>query len=230
MKNTHTCICLNLPGFGGTPPGAEPSIYFFANWINEQIKKLNITNYTLCGHSMSAKLILYAAQMMTGEPPKKLILVAPSPPTTENMSKEDRLRMLDHPNIEEARNTVDKVIRKRMRKAKRQYAIDSQLRIDNNTWQWWLNQGMHHDISKFIEFLQIPVFVICSRKDPVIKMKAIYNEVLPNLNRASLIIFNRCGHLIPMESPRKLAREIRRISRLKYKTKKGAQAVLNPPT
>ncbi|WP_373518781.1 alpha/beta fold hydrolase, partial [Pricia sp.] len=60
---------------------------------------------------------------------------------------------------------------------------------------------------------EIPTFVIFSKDDPVIDPEAIYKEVLPNLSKPSVTALSNIGHLIPMEAPRKLARQIRRITR-----------------
>ncbi len=212
----YTCVLLNLPGFNNTKNLKDPSIYSYANFINQQIEKLGIKDYILCGHSMGGKLALYASQIMAFEKPEKIILIAPSPPTVENMPDEEKERMLNHPNREEAINTVEKVTKRKLRKEKKKYAIESQLRIDHKAWKWWITEGMNEDISERITTLNIPTFVICSKKDPAISIKAIYEEVMPNLVQPSIMVFNRVGHLIPMEAPRKLARLIKRISKLKY--------------
>jgi pimeloyl-ACP methyl ester carboxylesterase len=216
LSKNFTCVLLNLPGFNNTENLEELSIYSYANFINQQIEKLNIKDYILCGHSMGGKLALYAAQIMMGEKPEKILLIAPSPPTVENMPEEEKQRMLNHPNKEEAIKTVEKVTKKKLRKEKRNYAIESQLRIDSKAWKWWITEGMNEDISERIATLDIPTFVICSKKDPAISIDAIYKEVMPNLVKPSILVLNRVGHLIPMESPRKLARQIKRISKLKY--------------
>ncbi len=216
LKKNHTCILLNLPGFGATRPLPQPSIYEFSKFINSCIDELKLKEYTLCGHSMGGKLALYAATIMEGVKPSKIILIAPSPPTVENMAEEERERMLNHPNAEEALNTVKGATLKKLGKKKLSYAIESQLRIDENTWDWWLNEGMQNNIAERIKNLDIATHIIFSKNDPVIAQEAIYSEVLPYLKKPSVITFGKIGHLIPMEAPRKLARQIKRI------TKKGS--------
>lgn len=212
LKKNHRCILLNLPGFGGTSPLEKPSIYGFAQFINQIIADLGLEDYTLCGHSMGAKLVLYAAKINTGIKPKKIILVAPSPPTVENMDDKERNRMLRHPNKEEAEKTVIGATQKKLSKQRFDYAVASQLRIDEATWDWWLKNGMNNNIADRIQGLEIPTFVIFSKDDPVIEPDAIYEEVLPNLSKPSVTALSKIGHLIPMEAPRKLARQIQRIT------------------
>lgn len=213
LKRKHRCVLLNLPGFGNTKALTEPSIYDFSKYIIQCIEDLKLKNYTLCGHSMGAKLALYATKLMVDNRPSKIILLAPSPPTTENMSGEKKKRMLNHPDKEEAKKTVTGAIVKNLGKKKYDYAVDSQLRVDKKTWDWWLKQGMKHNIADRIKDLDVSTFIIYSKNDPVIDTDSIYNEVLPYLERPSVIALGNIGHLIPMEAPRKLARQIKRITK-----------------
>ena len=120
--------------------------------------------------------------------------------------------MLKHPNREEAVNTVNNAIEKKLGKTKFELAVRSQLEVDNNTWQWWLKEGMQHNIADRIQGISCPTFVICAKNDPVISMDVIYEEVMPFLHRPRLIQMGRCGHLIPLESPRKLSKLLRKIA------------------
>ncbi|MUH35583.1 alpha/beta hydrolase [Zobellia amurskyensis] len=213
LRKRYTCIMLNLPGFGGTRPLAEPSIYGMAQYINVIIDELKLKDYILCGHSMGAKLVLYAAQIKNTNLPRKLMLIAPSPPTVENMTDDERKRMLNHPDRAEAANTVHGATKKKMGNKRLLYAVNSQLRIEETTWKWWLNVGMKNNIADRIKGLNIPTDVIFSNDDPVISTDAIYDEVLPNLSNPSTVALSRVGHLIPMEMPRKLARIIKKLNK-----------------
>ncbi len=213
LKKNHTCILLNLPGFGETRPLPRPSIFEFSKFINSCIDELGLKEYILCGHSMGGKLALYAAKIMEGVKPIKIILIAPSPPTVENMAEQERVRMLKHPNAEEAMKTVKGAIQRKLGKKKFTYAIESQIRIDENTWDWWLNEGMQNNIAERIKDLEVSTHIIFSKNDPVIAQDAIYSEVLPYLKKPAVIALGKIGHLIPMEAPRKLAKQIKRITK-----------------
>lgn len=214
LQKKHTCVLLNLPGFNNTAPLPEPSIYDFAQYINACIEELQLEDYILCGHSMGAKLVLYAAKIKLENSPKSIVLIAPSPPTVEKMDKEERERMLNHPDEGEAKNTVRGASQKSLRKKRFAYAVQSQLNIDEATWDWWLKRGMSHSIADRIEGLEIPSHIIYSNNDPVIEPETIHQEVMPYLLSPSLIAFGNVGHLIPLETPRKLARQIKRIAKL----------------
>ncbi|WP_289036964.1 alpha/beta hydrolase [uncultured Zobellia sp.] len=213
LRKKYTCIMLNLPGFGGTRPLAEPSIYGMAQYINVIIDELKLKDYILCGHSMGAKLILYAAQIKNTNLPQKLMLISPSPPTLERMDEQERKRMLNHPDRAEAANTVHGATQKKLGKKRLLYAVNSQLQIEESTWKWWLNVGMKNNIADRIKGLDIHTDVIFSNDDPVISTDTIYEEVLPNLRNPSTVALSRVGHLIPMEMPRKLARIIKKLNK-----------------
>ncbi len=214
LRKKHTCILLNLPGFGNTPPLSEPSIYGFAQYINACIDQLELEDYILCGHSMGAKLALYASKIRLENKPERMILIAPSPPTVENMPQQERDRMLNHPNADEAEKTVIGATQKKLRKKRLAYAVESQLKIDEKTWDWWLKKGTKNSIADRINGQEIPTHVIYSHHDPVIEPDVIQNEVLPYLEQVSVVALGKIGHLIPLEAPRKLARQIKRIAKL----------------
>ena len=72
LKKKFRIMAITLPGFGNSEPLEEPSIYHFSTYINDCIAESEVTNYILCGHSMSGKLILYATQLNAGNCRKDL--------------------------------------------------------------------------------------------------------------------------------------------------------------
>ncbi|MGB3152802.1 MAG: alpha/beta hydrolase [Maribacter sp.] len=212
IKDEFTIYVITLPGFGNTPPLKDSSIYDYAAYINQCIETLKLKNFMLCGHSMSGKLILYADQITNGVKAKALVLIAPSPPTVERMTKLERARRLPRPMPETAEITIDKSTVKALMGKRRKTAIDSQLETHGESWRWWLTTGMNNNISDRIKGISTPTFVICAKEDPIIPMNDIYNEVLPYLYKPKLIQLGGCGHLIPMEAPRRLSKRIRKIA------------------
>ena len=209
-KNYET-VFLTLPGFGKTEVLKELNIRSYAEWISREIDKLKIKNYILIGHSMGGKLALFTTFIRSKALPEKIILVAPSPPTFEKIENNEKQRMLNHPNLDEAKITVNNSANKKLLNTKFKYAVNSQLNVDENAWKWWINEGMNEDISVCVQNLNVPVYLICSTKDPVISIESIHKEVLPYLKNSKLITIGRIGHLIPLEAPRKLARLIHKI-------------------
>ncbi|MGB3774378.1 MAG: alpha/beta hydrolase, partial [Leeuwenhoekiella sp.] len=207
LKKDCTCYFLNLPGFNNTTPLETKTIAAFSEYINEAISHLNLEHYILCGHSMGAKLVAYAAAT-SKNPPERLILIAPSPPTVEKMPSEEKERMLKHPNKDEAIKTVKGVCVQQLDEERFNYGVNSQLAIEDKTWDWWLEKGMGNDVSDIIKTGNTPATVICSQDDPVIPMEWIENEVKPYFKDLEVVVYKDLGHLIPMEAPRKLATTI----------------------
>ena len=130
------------------------------------------------------------------------------------MDEKEKQRMLKHPNKTEAIVTVRNAVRKKLRRGRFKVAVQSQIETDKSTWKWWIQDGMNENIVWAIKNLKIPSYVIHGRKDELITLQAIENEVLPYLHRPKLFVFGRTGHLIPLESPRKLSRVIKKIIKI----------------
>jgi len=209
LEKDYPCICLNLPGFGGTPPLKETSITAMAQWVLRELALLDVYDCILIGHSMSGKIALQVASMPTELTVRQLILVAPSPPTTEPMPDSEKKRMLKHPDPNEAEQTVKNASQYQLDPKRKAFAIQSQLKIDQQTWQWWLTTGMDHSILKNVKQIKAPITVITSLEDPVITQELIENEVMAHLPHADLITCKGPGHLLPLEVPDWVAQKIK---------------------
>ncbi len=211
LGKEYCCIAINLPGFGGATAQKTPLINNFAGYVQEILDSLNITSYTLIGHSMGAKIAMQLASNATQGAVRQLILVAPSPPTTEPMPQKEKERMLNHPDRKEAEETVKGATKKELNADQFNLAVDTQLIIDHNTWRWWLLEGMEHSIAERINLRSLPVTVIASKDDPIMTPEVIDQRVMQVINHASLISTEGIGHLIPLEAENWLGDQIRKI-------------------
>ncbi|RYE32461.1 MAG: alpha/beta fold hydrolase [Sphingobacteriaceae bacterium] len=210
LKADFNCIALDLPGFGDEPALPEPSIGAFTSFIIQKLERLNVESYILVGHSMSGKIAVDVAANDPNFAVKQLILVAPSPPTIEQISADDLQQMLNHPNKMQAENTVKNITIQPVTEEQRNLIIQNNLQTDHKTWDWWCLQGSQHSIADDAEHLFLPITVIASEDDPAISFKSILEETIPNLPDAKLITTKGVGHLIPIESPEWLAAEIKK--------------------
>ena len=141
---------------------------------------------------------------------EQVILVAPSPPTQEPMPDEERDRMLqDHHNPEVASTTVDGAAQQPLPAIRRAIAMRTHTQAEDQTWRWWLLDGMNHSIAEQMSAVQLPVTVIASKDDPVIPWETIQTEVMGCLPQSKLVTYTHVGHLLPLEVPVPLAESIR---------------------
>ncbi|MGB3532450.1 MAG: alpha/beta hydrolase [Microcoleaceae cyanobacterium] len=197
----YRCIAFNLPGFGGTPALQQPTIQRYAETISQAIAELELENYTLIGHSMGGKLALQVAATIS-QPPQRVVLIAPSPITTEPMPDEEKQRMLNnHPSPENARTTLKNATKQPLDDQQQALIIQTHQNVEQTAWRWWLLQGMNHSIADLVSQLQIPVTVLASKDDPVIPYNMIQTDVIDLLPNANLITIEGVGHLIPQEAP-----------------------------
>jgi sigma-B regulation protein RsbQ len=219
LSHDYHCIALNLPGFGGAAAMQKPSIDEFARFVQEQLNSLGISSYTLVGHSMGGKIAMQVAASAAEGTVRQLILVAPSPPTTEPMPAKEKERMLHHPDRKEAEKTRDSATKQPLTAAQQSLAVETQLATDHATWRWWLLEGMDHSIADKIKPLQVPITILASEDDPVMTPEVIQERVLRVLERATLTTTRHVGHLIPLEAPLWLAQQIRKTLEAKKETK-----------
>lgn len=210
LQKDYHCVTLNLPGFGGEPALPEPSIGAFTSFITQKLEAMNLESFVLVGHSMSGKI---AVDMAANDPNfaiRQLILVAPSPPTTEQISEENKQQMLDHPNRQQAENTVKTITLKPVTEEQRELIIQNNLEADPQIWNWWVLEGSGHSIAEDAAHLFLPITILASEDDPAISFESILEECMPHLPDAKLVTIKGVGHLSPIEVPEWLAGEIKR--------------------
>lgn len=213
LQNHYHCIAINLPGFGGQPALAQPSIKGFASYVQTQLADLKVDRYTLIGHSMGGKIALQVAiDDQDDNNIERLILLAPSPPSVERMPDAEKQRMLIHPSTKEAAITVANSTFKKLDDEKYQLAINTQDITDNQVWRWWIEEGMNHSITTQTTSLTTPITVIASEDDQAITMAMTRQDTLPNLPaHTQLITTKGIGHLFPLEDPAWLAGQITNV-------------------
>jgi sigma-B regulation protein RsbQ len=210
LSNEYRCIAINLPGFGGAPPMEEPSIQGFADYVQKELHSLGIKVYTLIGHSMGGKIAMQVAAGASKKSVRHLVLVAPSPPTTEPMPAKEKERTLNHPNRKEAEKSVENATKQNLTDEQHSLAVETQLIADHATWRWWLLEGMEHSIADRVTSLGMPITVLASKDDPVITSDVIKERVMQVLDQAELVTTQQVGHLSPMEAPDWIAAQIRK--------------------
>lgn len=110
LKKDFTCIAVDLPGYGkSSKPNAAYTPTYFAEILNKFIKKLELKNMTLIGHSMGGQASIKFATTYP-EAIEKLILVAPA--GLEQFSETNAAFMKSYFTPESVKNTTNEQIEK----------------------------------------------------------------------------------------------------------------------
>lgn len=221
LSDDYRCIAITLPGFDGEPAMKVPSIQGFAEYVQKQITSLGLKTYTLIGHSMGGKIALQIAANACKETIQQLILVAPSPPTTEPTTETEKESMLHHTDPQVAEKLIKGAIRKPLTEDQYVLVLKTQLITDPATWRWWILKGMNHSIADNIKSLELPITVLASKDDPVITSDVIKQRVVPFLNQPKLITTSGVGHLSPLEEPGWIAEQIQNLVTIGGKRSSG---------
>ncbi len=211
LRKKFICIPLTLPGFGNTDPIDQLSIADYSDWVNEQIRLLELKNYVLCGHSLGAKIALYASQINKNYKPSQIILISPLPITSNFGNSESYGEYVDSLTNKSANKLITLSTTKKLRNKKLAYALKSHAAVHPDVLDWYKDNGLKEDISLIVNGSEISTFVIVSKKDPIVSHCSISSEVLPYLKNSKFLTLGKSGHLLPLESSRKLAKFIKRI-------------------
>lgn len=209
LSEGYRCIAITLPGFGSSPAMEKPSIQGFAEFVQRELDSKGIKKYSLAGHSMGGKIAMQIVANAPKNTIRQLILVAPSPPTTENTPEKEKERMLHHTEQGNAEKLIKGAVKKTLTDNQFRVVLKTQLSTDPATWRWWILEGMKHSIANDLHDLDMPVTVLASNDDPVMTPDVIKEQVMPYLNNAKLITTKGIGHLSPLEAPEWIAKQIR---------------------
>ena len=206
----NPCLAPNLRGFGSSP--APPGSYDVASYVEDVLTLVEgLGDYVLVGHSMGGKFALAtAARRPAGL--CGLVLVAPSPPTPEPMSPEDRQRLLlGYGDRQVAEETVRSVARRPISDDVRAKTVEGYLATTRTAWDAWLQIGSLEDVSDGMGRIDVPAEIVVGAEDPVVGPEIQREQVQPWLARCGLAVVPEAGHLLPVEAPEAVVAAIQRL-------------------
>ncbi len=213
LENDFRCIAPALKGFGNAnvPPGTRFAMDDYANDVAELVRARGLTRWVLVGHSMGGKIALALAARRPGGL-AALVLVAPSPPSPEPMT--DAGHAQSHAacgDPEAARGIVAMITGDPLPDALRERTVADMICASPAAWQAWLDAGSRENIVDRMSALAVPAFVLAGERDPVVPAALLEREVVSRLTAAQtrLLVIPGAGHLLPLEAPSAVARQIR---------------------
>ncbi len=210
-SNKINYVAIDIAGFGENAPLKEITLENIARSIYSDILALGNKKIWIVGHSMSGKLALFLGSIDSENIINNIILLAPSPPTLEKMTENDRFKMLDQQNLQRAKDNVNDGILNSIEIEKFKYAVESQLRVDAETWKWWITKGMRNNILQEVKNITQDLHLIYSTQDKAIPVEDMESEVIQNLRFQSIYKLENTRHLIPLERPKELSEIIDKI-------------------
>lgn len=205
------CLAPDLRGFGSAPaPASGYTVEDYAADILAFVQQQELTNFVLVGHSMGGKMALCAAAAQP-DGLRGLVLVAPSPPTIEPMTDEERaasLKAFGRP--EAAAKTAANILIRPVPEGVKAQVIEDNLRSSHRAWDAWMRHGSREDISAQMPLVQVPCLIITGASDPIMSPSVHGLETLPYLPEGTpLEILAGVGHLPPLEAPQEVAELLR---------------------
>jgi pimeloyl-ACP methyl ester carboxylesterase len=140
---------------------------------------------------------------------KGLVLLAPSPPTPEQIPDAVRARMLnDHGTREAAIITLRSNWKIELTGETLENAIEADLETSATDWKNWLELGAHEDISEVLPQVQVPVLVLTGEFDGGMTPELLNRGIVSQIAGAKLEVVPGAGHFLPMETPDEVATAI----------------------
>ena len=198
----------DLPGFGRqpVPAGFDFSVRAYADWVAAYIRQQQVGEFTLLGHSMGGKITLSLAARQPASL-RRLLLLAPSPPTPEPMTDADRAAALAaYGDPEAAAQTFAKITRQPLAPALRTQTITDSLCCSRAAWDAWMQLGSRENIASQMPQLRVPCRLLVGAADAAITPATQRDQTLPLLPAGtSLTVLPATGHLLPLEAPAAIA-------------------------
>lgn len=200
------CIAPDLRGFGESSTSCDdPSCYSVMGMacdVLELVRRLKLEAFALVGHSMGGKVAL---ALGAGQPAglTAVVLIAPSPPTPEPISDEERARLLaGYGDAAAAIKTLRKITERALSEQLFEKAIADQLRASEHAWRAWLDVGSREDISAQLSAIRSPVAIAVGAADETITESLVRREIVGRLEVPTPVrVIRDAGHLLPLEAP-----------------------------
>lgn len=203
----HPCVALDTPGFGDAAHIDGYSVEAMVDHVDRTVRDMGLTHCVLVGHSMTGKVAVVLAARRP-EYLKGLILVAPSPPGPQPMTEADRDKQRAYGKTRsEAEAFIDESSAFRLPDDTREVAIADARRVNLEAWRAWVDHGSREDWTDRLGTIDCPVLLVCGEADQQVPgPEEQRRTTLAAFSKNRLEVIPGAGHLMPLQTPRQLAK------------------------
>lgn len=201
----------DLPGFGGNVQDDRYSVDGMADAVLKGVMATGAQDFLLVGHSMGAKV---AAVLASRRPPglSGLLLVAPSPPSPEPMTPDERAALkATHRNPRALEAHYRQISVAGLSEVAVRQLIEDGCRASRAAWNAWPDAGSREHREGEMPQIEVPILVLTSAQDLVITPQVVDEQIRPAFPHATYREAQGSGHLLPLELPVEVARAIREL-------------------
>ena len=201
LSNDFRCIAIDLRGWGESDKTAtDYSLAAQADDVRMMIAALDLTDYSIVGHSMGGKI----AQIIASDRPpglRRLILIAPAPPTPMRAPKEQRRMMLkSYQSMEGAQQALSILTEIKLPANLQEQVFKDTLKGAPEAKRAWTESGMIADISDTVGSISIAVLIVIGDSDKVEQASVLRQEFGRLVPQSKFAVLPGVGHLSPLEA------------------------------
>lgn len=230
LQNDFRCIAIDLPGYGKSSAGVhEGTVPFYTEVVSSFIRKLNLENVTLAGHSMGGQIAI-ATALQFPSLIQKLVLLAPAGFETFSNNEIALIKKYNTQQFYYSAGDDDIIASFRSNFFKMNDDVKPMIddRIKMRGWKNFgdycrivvnsLNGLLDYPVYDKLKELKVPSLIFFGRNDRWIPNKNLHKNTTTEeialkgateIPDSKLIMIDECGHFIPYENPDLLAREIK---------------------
>ncbi|KAI9740915.1 MAG: hypothetical protein M1818_004521 [Claussenomyces sp. TS43310] len=207
-------ISIDFRGWGdstGPQTASGYSILDLALDVETLIKKLDIHDFVLIGHSMGGKVAQLIGGRRRVDGLRAIILIGPAPPTPLVLPAEMQAQQMTAYGSAESSEFVARNVLTSSPLSEDQVrmVVEDIMKGNEFAKRAWPAYAMVEDFSSETKEIRVPVLVIAGEFDRVEPVGRLQMEVVGNIARAEMIVVEGSGHLLPVEAPVQVAKHIR---------------------
>lgn len=209
LKDRFMTVAYDVRGWGQSDKSAAG--YTLADLADEAlslIQTLGIKRYVLVGHSLGGKI----SQLIASRNPEGLqglVLVAPAPPTPLRFPDEMRETQIHgYDNRENVLEAIKLLSCRTPAPTILEQIVEDSMSGSREATLAYPTASILEDISSEVSKINVPTLVLAGELDQLDSVEQHKREVVARIANAQFAIVKGSGHLIPIDEPVQLAKEI----------------------